>query len=92
MGFTPQDVEAGNPEGVVCQRRSRDRCWGCTAGRVGEVIISNLYRFVLLGLIIALLILFSLKARPDWIYETGYNIEGTDIMRETTLSVCRLLF
>ena len=45
----------------AAQQRARRRCCGCTPGRVGGFIIGNLYRFELLGFLIALTVLFSLK-------------------------------
>lgn len=54
------DLEA-RLSGARAQKRARERCWGCTAGRVATVLVGNLHRLIILGVIVALLVLVSLK-------------------------------
>ena len=58
----PQDLEAGF-RGSGAQKRARERCWGCSAGRVGTILVNNLHRLIILGVIATLLILVSFKVR-----------------------------
>lgn len=63
-----QDLEDGGLSGASAQKRARERCWGCTTGRVAAVIASNMHRLIILAVIVTLLVLVSLKVQHSKLY------------------------